>query len=95
METAKVTGPLSSNHGDIVRQWALGGHGIMLRTVWDVAANLASGELTRVLPAYRQPVDVWAVTTARLANSAKIRVCVQYLQQQLSQGENALVTSID
>ena len=95
LETAKVTGPLSSNHGDIVRQWALGAHGIMLRAVWDVAANLASGELVRVLPAYRQPVDVWAVTTARLASSAKTRVCVRYLQEQLTDGPHALITSID
>jgi LysR family transcriptional activator of dmlA len=84
LETAKVTGPLSSNHGDIVRQWALAGHGIMLRAMWDVAANLAAGELVRVLPAYRQPVDVWAVTTSRLASSAKVRVGVQYLQQHVA-----------
>ncbi len=67
----------------------------MLRAVWDVAANLTSGELVRVLPAYRQPADVWAVTTARLANSAKVRVCVRYLQEQLTQGDYALVTSVE
>jgi LysR family transcriptional activator of dmlA len=94
LETVKVTGPLSSNHGDVVRQWALGAHGIMLRAIWDVAASLISGELVRVLPAYRQPADVWAVTTSRLANSAKVRVCVQYLQEQLTHGNYALVTSI-
>lgn len=94
LETVKVTGPLSSNHGDIVRQWALAAHGIMLRAVWDVAESLKSGELIRVLPAYYQPADVWAVTTARLANSAKVRVCVEYLEEQLRRGPLALVTSI-
>jgi LysR family transcriptional activator of dmlA len=95
LETVKVTGPLSSNHGDIVRRWALGGHGIMLRAVWDVAASLHASELVRVLPAYRQPADVWAVSTARLASSAKVRVCVRFLQEQLTNGAFALVTAIE
>jgi LysR family transcriptional activator of dmlA len=92
-ETVKVTGHLSSNHGDIVRQWSLAGHGIMLRAVWDVAASLQAGELVNVLPAYRQPVEVWAVSTARLANSAKVRVCVRFLQEQLAHGPFALATA--
>jgi LysR family transcriptional activator of dmlA len=94
LETVKVTGPLSSNHGDIVRQWALAGHGIILRAAWDVAASLRASELIAVLPEYRQPAEVWAVTTARLASSAKVRVCVQFLQEQLTRGPFALVTSI-
>jgi LysR family transcriptional activator of dmlA len=94
LETVKVTGPLSSNHGDIVRQWALAEHGIILRAAWDVAASLRSGELVAVLPEYRQPAEVWAVTTARLANSAKVRVCVKFLQEHLTHGPFALVTSI-
>jgi LysR family transcriptional activator of dmlA len=95
LETVKVTGPLSSNHGDIVRQWSLAGHGIMLRAVWDVAASLQAGELVNVLPAYRQPAEVWAVSTARLANSAKVRVCVRFLQEQLTRGPLALTTLRD
>jgi LysR family transcriptional activator of dmlA len=94
LQTVKVTGPLSSNHGDVVRHWALEGHGIMLRAVWDVATSLDAGELVRVLPLYRQPADVWAVSTARLANSAKLRVCVQFLQEQLKKGPFALITPI-
>ena len=41
----RVKGSLASNHGDVVRQWALAGHGIMLRSYWDVAENLKRGEL--------------------------------------------------
>jgi LysR family transcriptional regulator, transcriptional activator for dmlA len=78
-----------------VRSWALSGHGIMLRAVWDVAASLHASELVRVLPAYRQPADVWAVSTARLASSAKVRVCVRFLQEQLTNGAFALVTTIE
>lgn len=94
METVNVTGPLSSNLGDVVRQWALDGHGIMLRSVWDVASSLEAGQLIQVLPAYRQSADVSAVSTARLANSAKVRVAVRFLQEQLTHGRFALATTV-
>ena len=83
LETVKVDGPLSANNGEIVHQWALDGHGIILRSAWDVESSLAQGKLVRILPAYQQPADVWAVTTSRLSNSAKVRACVQFLQQWL------------
>jgi LysR family transcriptional activator of dmlA len=86
LETVKVTSPLSSNHGDIVRTWAIEGHGIMLRAIWDVADNIDKGELVRVLPAYRQSAEVWAVSPVRLSASGKVRVCVRFLQEQLQHG---------
>lgn len=47
-----VRGKLSSNSGELVRDWCLDGRGIMLRSLWDVAPQLASGKLVQVLPAY-------------------------------------------
>lgn len=90
LETVKVSGTLASNNADIVRVWALDGHGILLASDWDVAAHLASGELVRVLPAYSHPADVWGVTPLRSSQSAKVRVCVAFLQEQLTQGPWAL-----
>lgn len=75
----KVTGPLSSNHGEIVHQWCLDGQGIALRSWWDVRENIASGHLVQVLPDYWQPANVWAVYVSRLATSAKIRTTVEFL----------------
>jgi hypothetical protein len=48
----RVGGPLSSNSGELVRDWCLAGRGIMLRSLWDIASALASGELVRVLPGH-------------------------------------------
>lgn len=80
-ETVKVGGPLSANNGEMVRQWAIDGHGIILRSLWDVADDLRSGRLARVLPAYAQEADVWAVYPSRLSTSAKVRVCVEFLEE--------------
>jgi LysR family transcriptional activator of dmlA len=90
LETVKVRSPMSSNHGDIVRTWAIEGHGIMLRALWDVADTLQSKRLVQVLPAYRQSAEVWAVSPVRLSTSGKVRVCVRFLQEQLQDGPFAL-----
>ncbi|MEX3977026.1 LysR substrate-binding domain-containing protein [Paraburkholderia caribensis] len=77
--SVKVTGPLSTNHGEVAVQWALAARGIVLRSMWDVRALLDSGALVQVLPGVTQPANVWAVYPARLASSAKVRVCVDFM----------------
>lgn len=86
----KVSGPLSANNGEIVRQWAIDGHGIILRSTWDVSREIGSGLLVPVLPAYYQQADVWAVYPSRLSVSAKVKVCVEFLEEWFEQtGMNA------
>lgn len=79
-ETIKVSGPLSASNGEIVRQWAIDGHGIILRSTWDVSRDIAAGILQPVLPEYFQPADVWAVYPSRLSVSAKVKVSVEFLE---------------
>ena len=92
VESVKLTARLGSNHSDIVHNWLLDGKGVALLSVWDVASHLAQGQLVRVLPAYSEPADVWAMTSARTAGSAKVRACIEYLQRELTQGPYALQT---
>lgn len=87
----KVSGPLSANNGEIVRQWAIDGHGIILRSTWDVRHEFETGALVPVLPGYFQQADVWAVYPSRLSLSAKVKVCVEFLEQWFEQtGMNEL-----
>ena len=81
----KVSGPLSANNGEIVRQWAIDGHGIILRSTWDAAREIEAGQLVQVLPAYSQQADVWAVYPSRLSTSAKVKVCVEFLEDWFAQ----------
>jgi LysR family transcriptional regulator, transcriptional activator for dmlA len=83
METIKVAGSLSCNNGEIVRQWAIDGHGIILRSIWDVGSDLKEGRLARVLPGYQQQADICAVYPLKLTESAKVRVCVEFLKMKL------------
>jgi LysR family transcriptional activator of dmlA len=80
-ESVRVSGPLSSNNGEIVLQWALDGRGVLLRSLWDVKPLLEQGRLVQVLPGYTQSANVWAVYPTRLAYSGKLRACVEFLQE--------------
>jgi DNA-binding transcriptional LysR family regulator len=47
-----------TNSSEVVRELALGGAGIALRSLWDVGSALAGGALVRVLPDYEGSHDV-------------------------------------
>lgn len=80
IETVKISGPLSASNGEIVHQWAIDGHGITLRSLWDVAPSIDRGLLVRILPQYEQEADVWAAYPGRLSSSAKVREFVEFLE---------------
>lgn len=54
-ETLRISPQLASNDGRVVKQWALDGYGIMLRSEWDVAAEINTGQLVKILPRYKLP----------------------------------------
>jgi LysR family transcriptional regulator, transcriptional activator for dmlA len=91
LETVKVTGALSANNGEVVHRWALEGLGIILRSMWDVGPSLKSGALVHVLPNFVQEAHVWAVYPTRLSNSARVRVCVEFLEEWFKKGSNPLL----
>ena len=85
-ETVKVHGPLSSNDGEIAVQWALAGHGIVLRAEWDVARYLKSGRLREVLPNWQTPpADIYAVYPVQVQGAARVKAFVDYLAQHLGE----------
>ena len=81
--SVKVQGALSSNDGDIVLGWALDGHGILVRSEWDLAKYVDSGRLRIVLPGYAQPeADLFVVYPNKRRQSARARAFVDFLVEQ-------------
>ena len=79
-ETLKARGNLSTNDGEIAVQWALDGHGIVLRAVWDVAHHLESGRLVQVLAQCQTPeADIYAVIPKQHQMSVRVRSFVDFL----------------
>jgi LysR family transcriptional regulator, transcriptional activator for dmlA len=90
----RVRGPLSSNSGELVRDWCLAGHGIMLRSLWDIAGALASGELVRVLPAYAMAdADVHWLAPHTATTPKRIRLLVDFLAERFRAEPWKVITS--
>jgi LysR family transcriptional activator of dmlA len=85
-ETIKTRGNLTTNDGEIAVNWALEGHGILMRAEWDIARYLRSGRLVQVLPQYSTPdAEIYAVVPQRLQLSARVRAFVDFLEASFSQ----------
>jgi LysR family transcriptional regulator, transcriptional activator for dmlA len=85
VEAVKVRGNLTTNDGEIAVNWALDGHGILMRAEWDIARYLQTGRLVQVLPGYRTPdADVYAVYPQRHQLSARVRTFVDFMADALA-----------
>lgn len=77
----RIAPAMSSNDGDVTRQWALTGKGIIMRSEWDVAEHLASGRLVRLLDGWRLPdADIVALIPQRHGVSARVKLFLAFLQ---------------
>lgn len=62
----RLTGPVTvhgtshvrTNSSEVVRELALAGVGIALRSLWDIGPDLAAGRLVRILPGHEGSTDV-------------------------------------
>lgn len=80
MEAIKVHGMLSSNDGDIVLGWALDGHGILIRSEWDLAKYLDSGRLKIVLPELALPAaDLFVYYPSQRNQTIRARAFIDFL----------------
>ncbi|WP_286891938.1 LysR family transcriptional regulator [Achromobacter sp. UBA2119] len=84
-ETVKVRGPVSSNDGQSALEWALDGHGIVMRSEWETAAHLRAGRLQEVLTDWRTPpADIHALYPDRLNLPAKTLAFVDFLSRRFA-----------
>jgi LysR family transcriptional regulator, transcriptional activator for dmlA len=88
-ESVKVRGSLSTNDGETALAWALNGHGILMRSEWDVRQHLDSGALREVLPEWSLPqADVYAVYGERANLSARVSALIDFLTDWFAQMRN-------
>jgi len=75
-----IAGPLKADNGDIIRLAALGGAGVAFQPEFIVGADLAAGNLVRVLPAWQSAeMGVYALYPSRKHLSAKVRTFVDFV----------------
>jgi DNA-binding transcriptional LysR family regulator len=84
-ETVRIDPAMSSNDGAVVRDWALAGMGVAIRSEWHVAEDLAQGRLAVVLPGWEAPAaDVVALLGSRHGRSARTTAFLAMLRQALN-----------
>jgi LysR family transcriptional regulator, transcriptional activator for dmlA len=76
----EAPGHLSSGDGLVLREWALAGHGVTLEACWDVAEDLANGQLIRVMVEFQfPPIDLYAVFAPGRPTPPRIRLFLDFL----------------
>ncbi|NRF70779.1 LysR family transcriptional regulator [Aquincola sp. S2] len=84
-ETVRIHPTLCSNDGAVVREWAITGQGVAIRSEWNIAGDLAARRLKRVLPAWEVPAaDVVAMLGTRSGRSARTTAFLAMLRESLS-----------
>ena len=86
-QSIRITPTFTCNEGSVVKNWAMAGHGIIMRSQWDVQPELNSGALVRLLPNFSLAnADIVALlgTDAR-ARSARTSHFLQLLKDRLAQ----------
>ncbi|HWH84056.1 MAG TPA: LysR family transcriptional regulator [Burkholderiaceae bacterium] len=79
-DAVKTRGNLTTNDGEIAVNWALDGHGILMRAEWDIERYLRNGRLVHVLPQCHTPdADIYAMYPQRHQLAARVRAFVDFV----------------
>jgi len=81
----RVHGRLASNDAEAMTRMARDGHGVLLRSWWDVHEHLASGELVSLLPSWQGVrADFHLLYSERARDSARIRQFVDFMTTEMN-----------
>lgn len=88
-----VTGNRIANDGSLVRQWCIEGHGIALKSYWDVIDDLAQGRLIELLSDYAGSQNtIQVVYQGGRAIPTRVRAVIDALTAAFARVENAQAT---
>jgi DNA-binding transcriptional LysR family regulator len=77
----RVAGSMQCNDGAVLHDWALAGHGLAWRSMWEVADDLKAGRLQTVLDDFAAPVNaIHAVFPQRRHLPLRVRMFIDYLK---------------
>ncbi len=75
-----VSGPFECDHSDVLTNWALDGHGIVLKPVFEIAEHLASGALAPVLEDEPPvPIQMACLYMHRRRQDPKTRLFIDFM----------------
>jgi DNA-binding transcriptional LysR family regulator len=79
-----VAGPYETDHGDVLTNWALDGHGIVLKPVFEIAEHLAAGTLVPVLEKEPPvPIQMACLYMHRRRQDPKARLFIDFVVEHI------------
>lgn len=82
--TIHVSGDRSANDGGLLRQWAIAGAGVILKSDYDIADDLAAGRLETALDEFKQTdINLYAVHAAGRHPPRRVQAFIDYLAAML------------
>jgi DNA-binding transcriptional LysR family regulator len=82
----KPGGPLDCSDGQVLHDWCLAGYGIAWRSTWEVAAEIAAGQLVAVLEDFAAPSNgIYAVFPHARHLPLRVRLWIDYLKHHYAQ----------
>ncbi|MEN5163285.1 MULTISPECIES: LysR family transcriptional regulator [Achromobacter] len=84
--TVPIKGDRVGDDGDLVRRWALAGHGIAYKSRYDVLSDLRAGRLVELLPDYvTEPSPLYLLCVHRMLLSPAVKRMREFLQERFRQ----------
>ena len=84
-ERYAVKGPFESDDGDVLTDWALAGHGIVLKPVFEVASHLAAGALVPVAESTPPlPVQLAFLYPHKRLQDPKVRLFMEFASERIA-----------
>jgi len=83
--TLNVGGRMDADDSDVLTQWAVAGHGIVLKPVWEVSEDLREGRLKPLLAGFPpEPLTLGVLYPHRRLLPAKVRAFADFLVDRVS-----------
>ncbi len=84
--------PWESNDGALTRAWALAGHGIAHKSIWDIAADVRAGTLKMLLPDWcTHEAAVHALFHANRYMAPRVRALLDFLVERFASATDELL----
>lgn len=84
-----------TNDGAVARQWAIDGHGIAMKSSWDIGADLLDGRLQVVMPEWRMPdAPVHALYQRTRYMAPRVRALLDFLIVRCDEASAALERAV-
>jgi DNA-binding transcriptional LysR family regulator len=92
----RVEAAITCDSGDLMRELAIAGHGITIKSIWDIAADIRAGRLMPLLTDIAMiDAPIYAIYPSRRFLPTRIRLFVDYLQAEMERHERAVLETME